>query len=155
MLLNQLKLHRIMGKAQYTLEFEKPLRDLEDQLENLTKVSKESDVDLSTERKAIEEKIEATKRKIYTEVTPWQRVQIARHPNRPFALDYIDAIFEDFQELHGDRLFRDDQAIVGGTALLDGKPVMVIGQQKGRDTKENLKKILGVQIQKVTERPFD
>ena len=132
-----------MGKAQYTLEFEKPLRDLEEQLENLTKVSKESDVDLSTERKAIEQKIDATKRKIYTEVTPWQRVQIARHPSRPFALDYIDAMFEDFQELHGDRLFRDDQAIVGGTALLDGKPVMVIGQQKGRDTKENLKRNFG------------
>lgn len=132
-----------MGKAQYTLEFEKPLRDLEEQLENLTTVSKKSDVDLSAEREAIEQKIEATKRKIYTNVTPWQRVQIARHPSRPFALDYIGSIFDDFQELHGDRLFRDDQAIVGGTALFDGKPVMVIGQQKGRDTKENLKRNFG------------
>lgn len=132
-----------MGKAQYTLEFEKPLRELEEQLENLARLSEKSEVDLAAEQKAIVAKIDATKRKIYTDVTPWQRVQIARHPDRPYALDYIDHMFQDFQELHGDRLFRDDQAIVGGTALLNGKPVMVIGQQKGRDTKENLKRNFG------------
>ena len=86
---------------------------------------------------AIEEKIETTKREIYTSLTPWQRVQVARHPKRPYALDYIQALFTDFQELHGDRQFNDDRALFGGTAFFEGRPVMLIAQQKGRDAREN------------------
>lgn len=132
-----------MEDAIYTLEFEKPLRDLSKQLDTLQTVSEESKVDVSSEIAAIEGKIEALKVEIYSNLTPWQRVQLSRHPKRPYSIDYIDAIFTDFEELHGDRRFKDDAAIVGGTAFLDGKPVMVIGQQKGRNTKENLKRNFG------------
>lgn len=127
----------------YTLEFEKPLRELEKQLITLRTVSDESKVDVSSEIKAIEQKIDKTKAEIYTNLTPWQRVQLSRHPKRPYSLDYISLIFTDFEELHGDRRFREDAAIVGGPAFLDGKAVMVIGQQKGRNTKDNLKRNFG------------
>ncbi|NBB80075.1 MAG: acetyl-CoA carboxylase carboxyltransferase subunit alpha [Verrucomicrobia bacterium] len=132
-----------MEDLTYTLEFEKPLRDLEKQLITLTQVSEESKVDVSSEIKTIESKIEQTKLAIYTNLSPWQRVQLSRHPKRPFSLDYIGMIFTDFEELHGDRRFREDAAIVGGPAFLDGQPVMVIGQQKGRNTRENLKRNFG------------
>lgn len=132
-----------MEKPKFTLEFEKPIRDLEEQLTQLKHSSAESEMNVDTEIAAIQEKIEATKRRVHSELTPWQKVQLARHPQRPYALDYIEAIFDDFQELHGDRLFKDDQALIGGTAFLDGKPVMVLGQQKGRSTKENLKRNFG------------
>lgn len=132
-----------MEDSTYTLEFEKPLRELQKQLNTLQTVSKESKVDVAQEIAAIEAKIEAMKADIYSNLSPWQRVQLSRHPKRPYALDYIDRIFTDFQELHGDRRYKDDAAIVGGPAFLDGKPVMVIGQQKGRNTKENLKRNFG------------
>ncbi|MEO0510727.1 MAG: acetyl-CoA carboxylase carboxyltransferase subunit alpha [Verrucomicrobiota bacterium] len=132
-----------MEDATYTLEFEKPLRELEKQLETLHTVSKESKVDVQSEIEAIEAKIEQTKAEIYLNITAWQRVQLSRHPKRPYSLDYIARIFTDFEELHGDRRFREDAAIVGGPAFLDGNPVMVIGQQKGRNTKENLKRNFG------------
>lgn len=132
-----------MEDATYTLEFEKPLRELTKQLQTLQTVSEESKVDVASEIEAIEKKIEAMKADIYSNLTPWQRVQLSRHPKRPYALDYIERIFTDFQELHGDRRFKDDAAIVGGPAFLDGKPVMVIGQQKGRNTKDNLKRNFG------------
>ncbi len=132
-----------MEKPRFLLEFEKPLRDLDAQMDLLRRSSEQNKLDVSKEIAAIERKIEETKVHIYENLNAWQKVQLARHPQRPYALDYISAIFEDFQELHGDRLFRDDQAIVGGTAFLDGKPVMVIGQQKGRDTKENLRRNFG------------
>ncbi|ADE54461.1 acetyl-CoA carboxylase carboxyltransferase subunit alpha [Coraliomargarita akajimensis] len=132
-----------MDTATYTLEFEKPLRELQKQLDTLQTVSQESKVDVSKEISAIEKKIAATKADIYSNLTPWQRVQLSRHPKRPYSIDYIERIFTDFQELHGDRRFRDDAAIVGGPAFLDGKPVMVIGQQKGRNTKDNLKRNFG------------
>jgi len=106
-------------------------------------MSAEQKMDVGEEIRAIEEKFEATKALIHASLTPWQKVQLARHPHRPYALDYISAIFTGFQELHGDRLYRDDQAIIGGTAWLDGKPVMVIGQQKGRNTKENVRRNFG------------
>jgi acetyl-CoA carboxylase carboxyl transferase subunit alpha len=121
-----------MEDVTYTLEFEKPLRELEKQLITLRTVSDESKVDVSNEIAAIEQKIENTKAEIYLNLTAWQRVQLSRHPKRPYSLDYIGLIFTDFEELHGDRRFREDAAIVGGPAFLDGKPVMVIGQQKGR-----------------------
>jgi acetyl-CoA carboxylase carboxyl transferase subunit alpha len=132
-----------MEDVTYTLEFEKPLRELEKQLITLNQVSQESKVDVSSEIEAIEGKIEKTKKAIYSNLTAWQRVQLSRHPKRPYTLDYIDLIFTDFEELHGDRRFREDAAIVGGPAFLDGEPVMVIGQQKGRNTRDNLKRNFG------------
>ncbi|MGB0409735.1 MAG: acetyl-CoA carboxylase carboxyltransferase subunit alpha [Opitutales bacterium] len=132
-----------MDDATYTLEFEKPLRELEKQLNTLEAVSEESKVDVSREIEAIEAKIEQTKAEIYSNLTAWQRVQLSRHPKRPYSLDYINRIFTGFEELHGDRRFREDAAIVGGPAFLDGKAVMVIGQQKGRNTKDNLKRNFG------------
>ncbi|MGE9292369.1 acetyl-CoA carboxylase carboxyltransferase subunit alpha [Ruficoccus sp. ZRK36] len=132
-----------MSKATFTLDFEKPIQLLRDQLEELRKSSTESQMDVSAEIRAIEDKITETKKRIHAELTPWQKVQLARHPQRPYSLDYIGLLFEDFQELHGDRQFRDDRAIVGGTATFEGRPVMVIGQQKGRTTKENLARNFG------------
>ena len=132
-----------MEDATYTLEFEKPLRELEKQLHTLETLSEESKVDVGQEIDAIEAKIERTKADIYSNLTAWQRVQLSRHPKRPYSRDYIERIFTDFEELHGDRRFREDAAIVGGPAFFDGQPVMVIGQQKGRNTRENLKRNFG------------
>ena len=132
-----------MHNKKHSLEFEKPLLDLEKQLEDLLQSSKETDLDFSKEIKGIEKKIELTKRDVYSDLTPWQKVQLSRHPNRPYALDYIERVFDGFEELHGDRLFRDDAALIGGPAELDGRKVMVIGQQKGRNTEENLKRNFG------------
>jgi acetyl-CoA carboxylase carboxyl transferase subunit alpha len=132
-----------MEDATYTLEFEKPLRELEKQLHTLETLSEESKVDVGKEIDAIEAKIERTKADIYSNLTAWQRVQLSRHPKRPYSRDYIERIFTDFEELHGDRRFREDAAIVGGPAFFDGQPVMVIGQQKGRNTRENLKRNFG------------
>ncbi len=126
-----------------TLEFEKPLEVLEGKLTELKDLSSKTDVDFDDEIKSLEKKIYDTKAKIYKNLTPWQRVQLARHPERPYSLDYINNIFTDFIELHGDRRFADDAAIVGGFAKLDGNPVMIIGTQKGRDTKENVHRNFG------------
>ncbi|HEU5079972.1 MAG TPA: acetyl-CoA carboxylase carboxyltransferase subunit alpha [Opitutaceae bacterium] len=132
-----------MEKPVYTLEFEKPLRELSAQLDQLRQRSLEHNLDLADEVTAIERKIEATQREIYSSLTPWQKVLIARHPKRPYALDYIDVLFENFQELHGDRQFNDDRALIGGTAFFEGKPVMIVAQQKGRDAKENIMRNFG------------
>lgn len=133
-----------MDRPVYLLEFEKPLRELEKQLEALHQQSLENNIDMASELGAIEAKIEQTRREIYSNLTPWQRVQVARHPRRPYALDYVAALCTDFQELHGDRQFKDDQALIGGTAFLDGRAIMVIAQQKGRDTKENILRNFGM-----------
>src|SRR3954468_20976975 len=133
-----------MDRPAYLLEFEKPLRELEKQLDTLHQQSLENNIDMSAELAAIETKIESTKRDIYTNLTPWQRVQVARHPKRPYALDYVGALCEDFQELHGDRQFNDDRALIGGTAFFEGRSVMIIAQQKGRDTKENIVRNFGM-----------
>jgi acetyl-CoA carboxylase carboxyl transferase subunit alpha len=133
-----------MDKPSYTLEFEKPLRELEKQIEHLHQQALESKLDVSTEISAIERKLAETQRAIYTSLTPWQRVQIARHPKRPYALDYVGLICENFQELHGDRQFKDDRALVGGTAFFAGQPVMIIAQQKGRETKEKIERNFGM-----------
>jgi acetyl-CoA carboxylase carboxyl transferase subunit alpha len=127
----------------FTLEFEKPVVELEQTLESLRKQSQEQKIDLSAQIKAIEDKLETTKKQIYTTLTPWQRVQLARHPRRPYMLDYVQRIATDFIELHGDRRFADDHAIIGGLATIGEERVMVIGQQKGRDTKENLMRNFG------------
>jgi len=127
----------------YTLEFERPIVELERTLEELRKQAQEQGIDLSTQIHAIEEKLEQTKKEIFTHLTPWQRVQLARHPNRPFTLDYLQRIASDFTELHGDRRFAEDLSIVAGLATIEGWRVMVIGHQKGRDTKENLLRNFG------------
>ena len=127
----------------FTLEFEKPILELEQTLNELQKQAAEQKIDLTAQIKAIEDKLEATKKEIFTNLTPWQRVQLARHPNRPYMLDYIERIATEFIELHGDRRFADDHAIIGGLATIDEHRVMVIGQQKGRDTKENLMRNFG------------
>ena len=133
-----------MDRPAYLLEFEKPLRELEKQLETLHQQSLENNIDMSAELAAIEDKIETTKKEIYSNLTPWQRVQVARHPKRPYALDYVAALCTDFQELHGDRQFNDDRALVGGTAFFEGRAVMIVAQQKGRDTKENIIRNFGM-----------
>ncbi len=133
-----------MDKPVYTLEFEKPLRDLSAQLDQLRQQSLENNLDVAAEVAAIERKIEATQREIYSGLTAWQRVQIARHPKRPYALDYVGAICDGFQEFHGDRQFNDDRALVGGTAFFQGEAVMIIAQHKGRDTKEKVARNFGM-----------
>ena len=127
----------------YTLEFEKPIVELEQTLEALHKQATEQNIDLSVQIKAIEAKARGTRKQVFTNLTAWQRVQLARHPKRPYMLDYLQRIATDFIELHGDRRFSDDRAIVGGMATINGLRVMVIGQQKGRDTKENLMRNFG------------
>ena len=133
-----------MERPVYVLEFEKPLRELEKQLESLHQQSLENNIDMAGELATIEAKIDTTKREIYSSLTPWQRVLVARHPKRPYALDYVHALCTGFQELHGDRQFRDDQALIGGTAFFDGRAVMIIAQQKGRDTKESILRNFGM-----------
>ena len=114
-----------MESSAYVLEFEKPLRELTKQLDELHQQSIETNVDLAKEVRAIELKIEATRLEIYSHLSPWQKVQIARHPKRPYALDYVHAMCDGFQELHGDRQFKDDQALIGGTAFFNGDAVMM------------------------------
>ena len=128
----------------FALEFEKPIAELERQIEELRRMSTQRSLDVRREIAPLEEKLAQMREDIYRSLTPFQRVQVARHPRRPYALDFINTVFTDFIELHGDRLYRDDPAIIGGTARLDGQPVVVIGQQKGRDTKENLKRNFGM-----------
>ncbi|MEO5798897.1 MAG: acetyl-CoA carboxylase carboxyltransferase subunit alpha [Gemmatimonadales bacterium] len=128
----------------YTLEFEKPLAELERQIDELKRVGDERNIDVTGELSTLEVKLDQRRDEIYKGLTPIQRVLVARHPRRPYTLDYLSSIFTDFIELHGDRLFRDDPAIVGGWARLAGQSVMVIGHQKGRDTKENIKRNFGM-----------
>jgi acetyl-CoA carboxylase carboxyl transferase subunit alpha len=125
------------------LDFEKPIVELEHKLEDIKKHLQGQDLDVSPEVRKIAEKIEATRREIYESLTAWQRVQIARHIQRPFFLDYVNLAFTDFVELHGDRLFGDDASMPAGLATIDGIKCVVIGQQKGRDVKENLLRNFG------------
>jgi acetyl-CoA carboxylase carboxyl transferase subunit alpha len=130
--------------AVYILDFERPLLDLEKQIEEIKRAAGEAGGDRAKEVESLETKLAELRADIYKQLTPMQRVQVARHPKRPYTLDYLRTVFTDFVELHGDRLFRDDPAIVGGWARLDGETVMVIGTQKGRDTKENLRRDFGM-----------
>lgn len=129
--------------TKFSLDFEKPLEVLQAQLEALRSTAQTGDATVKEELSELEKRVEAIKKEIYAHLSPWQRVQLARHPERPYALDYFSRIFENFQELHGDRLFGDDGAIVGGIAFLDKEPVMLIGQQKGRTTKEKIQRNFG------------
>jgi acetyl-CoA carboxylase carboxyl transferase subunit alpha len=133
-----------MAKPAYTLEFEKPLRELEKRLEQLHQQALETHLDLSDEIAKAEKRIETTRQKIYSSLTAWQRVQIARHPQRPYALDYIHGVLTGFEEFHGDRHFHDDQALIGGPAFFDGQAVMVVAHQKGRETKEKISRNFGM-----------
>ena len=133
-----------MEAPAYVLEFEKPLRELAKQLDELKQQSIETNVDLAREIHAIEKKIDAMQREIYSGLTPWQKVLVARHPKRPYALDYVGIICEGFQELHGDRQYNDDRALVGGTAFFNGEAVMIIAQQKGREAKERILRNFGM-----------
>lgn len=124
------------------LEFEKPVAELEKKIEEMRKFG--DNYDIKDEINKLEEKVIQLKHNIYDNLTRWQRVQLARHPERPYTLDYIQMIFTDFVELHGDRLYKDDKAIVGGFAKIDNQKVMIIGHQKGRDTKSNLYRNFGM-----------
>ena len=117
------------------LEFEKPLESLYEQLDNLKEVGEKGDIDVSDKIKELENKIKSERKGIYSNLTGWQKVQLSRHPERPYSLFYIREMFKKFTELHGDRYFKDDKAIVGGLANLDGQTVVVIGHQKGVNTK--------------------
>ena len=124
------------------LDFEKPIFELEEKIEEMKKL--EDNLDIKSEIETLEEKVNILKKNVYDNLTRWQRVQLARHPERPYTLDYILLMTENFIELHGDRKFKDDKAIVGGFAKLDDEKVMIIGHQKGRDTKSNLVRNFGM-----------
>ena len=126
------------------LDFEQPIAELEAKIEELGHVTADDKVNIGDEIAKLRAKSRALTRSIFSNLTPWQITQLARHPQRPYTLDYIGAIFSDFHELHGDRMYADDTAIVGGLARLEGAPVMLIGHQKGRDTKERVRRNYGM-----------
>ena len=126
------------------LEFEQPIAELEAKIEELKFLGSDASVNISEEIKRLQSKSRALTNSIFANLSPWQITQLARHPQRPYTLDYISMIFTDWHELHGDRMYSDDLAIVGGLARLEGSPVMVIGQQKGRDTKERVRRNYGM-----------
>src|SRR5210317_2342888 len=126
------------------LDFEQPIAELEAKIEELRYVGDDAEININEEISRLQAKSQSLTRSIFSNLDAWQVSQLARHPQRPFALDYISRIFTEFEELHGDRSYADDAAIVGGIARLEGKPVMVIGQQKGRDTKEKIIRNFGM-----------
>ena len=126
------------------LEFEQPIAELEAKIDELNYIGDDADVNITDEVAKLKEKSRELTETIFSNLTPWQVSQLARHPQRPYTLDYIVRIFTDFEELHGDRHYGDDHAMIGGIARLDGMPVMIIGQQKGRDTKEKLQRNFGM-----------
>jgi acetyl-CoA carboxylase carboxyl transferase subunit alpha len=132
-----------MSKTTF-LDFEQPIAELESKIEELRFVQDDSAVDISEEIERLQKKSQLLMKDIYAKLTPWQVSQIARHPQRPYTLDYVSDIFTDFHELHGDRSFADDLSIVGGMARFNGQPVMVLGHQKGRDTKERTLRNFGM-----------
>ena len=127
-----------------TVSLKDEINQIRDQIDQLQEMADQHDLDVGDEVQKLEKKIEQLRQHSYHSLTPVERVQLARHPQRPYTLDYIDIVFDDFVELRGDRAFRDDAAIVGGWARLDGRTVMVIGHQKGRDMKENLRRNFGM-----------
>jgi acetyl-CoA carboxylase carboxyl transferase subunit alpha len=126
------------------LDFEQPIAELEAKIEELRHVTSDSEVNIQEEISRLQAKSRQLTTSIYASLTPWQITQLARHPRRPYTLDYVAAICTEFSELHGDRMFADDQAIVGGLGRIDGRPVMIIGHQKGRDTKERVRRNYGM-----------
>ena len=126
------------------LDFEQPIAELQAKISELRYVTDDSQVNISEEITTLEKKAENLTTSIFSKLTPWQISQLSRHPNRPYALDYIERIFTDYEPLHGDRAYSNDHPIIGGIGRLDGKPIMVLGQQKGRDTKEKIKRNFGM-----------
>ncbi len=126
------------------LEFEQPVAELEAKIEELRHVGDDNEINIQEEIARLEEKSRALTKSLFSALKPWQISQLSRHPLRPYMLDYVERIFDDFEELHGDRMYADDHAIVGGVARLEGRPVMLIGQQKGRSTKEKLHRNFGM-----------
>jgi len=124
--------------AGFALEFERPIVELEEKIQELKRLSAVQNMDFSKEVGRLQDKVAILCEEVFSSLTPWQRCQVARHPNRPYTLNYIRTLMTEFTELHGDRAFGDDKAIVGGLARLDGMPLVVIGHQKGRDTKDKL-----------------
>jgi len=132
--------------TEFVLEFERPILKLEEEIARLRQISEAGSIDCQAEIQALTAKAEALRHKVFQNLTPWQRTQISRHPRRPYTLDYVRLLFTDWCELHGDRNFTDDQAIVTGLARLDGMPVAVVGHQKGRNTKENVVRNFGMPV---------
>ncbi len=126
------------------LEFEKPVSELKHKIAELKRFMEQTGIDLNGEVSKLEDRLQELSKHLYDDLTPWQRVQIARQQGRPTTLDYIRGICSEFIELHGDRNFRDDPAIVAGIGLIEGNPVTIIGHQKGRDTKENIQRNFGM-----------
>ena len=126
------------------LEFEQPIAELQAKISELRYVTDDSEINISEEISTLEKKAESLTANIFSKLTPWQISQLSRHPNRPYTLDYIERMFSDFEHLHGDRAYTNDHPIIGGIGRLNGKPVMVIGQQKGRDTREKIKRNFGM-----------
>ncbi|HEX5787623.1 MAG TPA: acetyl-CoA carboxylase carboxyltransferase subunit alpha [Woeseiaceae bacterium] len=126
------------------LDFEQPIAELEAKIDELRFVGDDSEVNINEEVARLKSKSESLTRSIFSKLSAWQIAQVARHPSRPYTLDYLEYIAPDFQELHGDRMYADDPAIVGGVARIDGRPVMIIGHQKGRDTKERVRRNYGM-----------
>ncbi len=131
-------------RASLTLDFERPIVELEEKILALQESARGTDLDVTEDVARLRARVDKLGREIYSSLDPWQRVQLARHPRRPTALDYIERIFDDFKELHGDRAFRDDPAIVGGAARLGDRWFLVLGHQKGRDTRSNVHRNFGM-----------
>lgn len=125
------------------LDFEKPILELELKIAELKSLALDGSIDLSGEIKTLEARLEKVRKEVFESLTSWQKVQIARHPKRPYTIDYIQMMTADFIEIHGDRMFQDDKALIGGFARIDGEKVLILGHQKGRDTKENLMRNFG------------
>jgi acetyl-CoA carboxylase carboxyl transferase subunit alpha len=126
------------------LDFERPIAELEEEIADMERLGEKSGIDVSAELATLHAKLVRLKEEIFSHLTPIQRVQLARHPRRPYPMDFVERCFSDWFELHGDRAFADDQAMIGGMARFDGQPVVIVGQQKGRDTKENLRRNFGM-----------
>src|SRR5690625_4300831 len=131
-------------RVNQVLEFERPIVHLKNKIAELKTISKDSDIDLTNEIKRLEERLNVLEDDIYSNLTSWHRVQIARHPGRPTTLDYIERLFTDFIEFHGDRYYGDDEAIVAGIASYKGSPITVVGHQRGKNTKENIRRNFGM-----------
>ncbi len=142
--MSELNSNRIKTMNLNFLEFEQPIAELEAKIEELRYITDDSEINIGEEITRLQAKSKSLTESIFSNLSAWQISQLARHPQRPYTLDYVDGIFTHFEELHGDRAFKDDQAIIGGIARIDGRPVMVIGHQKGRDTKEKVHRNFGM-----------
>lgn len=132
------------GNSGFHLDFERPILDLEKKLAEMARQAEVDGIDLSQELQRLEQRIEALRQEIYSRLTPWQRVQLSRHPQRPYALDYVSRMLTEFTELHGDRAYGDDLAVIGGPARLEGEPLMVVGMQSGRTIEERQRRNFGM-----------